>query len=344
MDIRNRIWLIFAIFLAAGLTFFKIPIASSQGISLVVAPMEGDLPAKDPNSSLWQEATAIEVPLSAQNVSKPRLLNPTVRTITARALHNDSQIAILVTWSDPTKDEQMVRVQDFRDAVAVQFPLAAGLPYFCMGQQDGDVNIWHWKADWQADMAIRQDVDSVYENMYVDPYSFAEAEEGEIAGVSDYTDPSYLPALDVGNLFAVAERTTSVEDLMAGGFGTLTAQSPESQNVQGYGAWEEGKWSVIFSRELSAEDRYDISFAPSQIHSIAFAVWDGANGERNGQKSTSQWVSLRLKSAPSLPAERPVQEELAEGVPLVFWIIVAASTIGFAGFIIYALRQPTKSE
>jgi hypothetical protein len=37
-----------------------------------------------------------------------------------------------------------------------------------------------------------------------------------------------------------------------------------------------------------------VTFVPGKTYSVAFAVWDGANNERNGQKSTSQWVNLNL--------------------------------------------------
>ncbi len=151
--------------LAAALTFFKVPLASSQGLTLITAEVAGDLPVTDPSSALWQKATAIEVPLSAQNVTRPMLLNTKVKSVTARALHNGSQIAILVEWADETMNDEMVRVQDFRDAVAVQFPLAEGQPFFCMGQQGGNVNIWHWKADWQADITSRNDMNTLYPNM-----------------------------------------------------------------------------------------------------------------------------------------------------------------------------------
>jgi DMSO reductase family type II enzyme heme b subunit len=73
-------------------------------------------------------------------------------------------------------------VQDFRDAAALQFPLTQGQPYFCMGQQGGNVNIWHWKADWQADILALQEMEwSATPDMYVDGYPFAPAEEGQIA-------------------------------------------------------------------------------------------------------------------------------------------------------------------
>ncbi len=300
----KRAHLIFLLILSlsAVLAFFKVPLASSQGLTLIARQVQGELPLSDPDSPLWQQATALEVPLSAQNVAKPLLLESKVRAITARLLHNQAQVAILVEWSDQTRDESTVRVQDFRDSVAVQFPLIEGQPFFCMGQQGGNVNIWHWKADWQADILARQDMENAYADMYVDQYPFANPPPGKLASAADYQDRNYLPALAAGNLFASEVRSTPVEDLVAGGFGSLTTQLPEFQNVQGFGAWADGGWRVIFSRDLSSQEVEDISFSPGKSYSISFAVWDGSNGERNGQKSTSQWVSLQFEGAPSAPA------------------------------------------
>ena len=95
---------------AVVLTFLKIPLASSQGVTLVAAQVSGALPATDPTDSLWQKATAVDVPLSAQNATPPMLLNTKVKSVTARALHNGSQLAILIEWADDTKNDEMVRV------------------------------------------------------------------------------------------------------------------------------------------------------------------------------------------------------------------------------------------
>ena len=295
---RIHILISLAFITSVFLTIFKAPLASSQGLTLFVTPLEGALPVDNPTSELWRQATAVEIPLSAQNITKPLSLETRVKSVTARALQNDTQIAILVEWADGTQNDSMVRPQDFRDAVALQFPLAEGQPFFCMGQLGGNVNLWHWKADWQHDLIARQDMDSQYPNMYVDYYPFADPEAGIQAGVADYQDANYVPALEAGNLFANPVHFSPVEDLVAGGFGTLTAQPAEGQNVSGYGEWVEGKWRVIFSRDLASAEADDVNFAPGKVYSMAFAVWDGANQERNGQKSTSQWVSLQLASAP----------------------------------------------
>jgi hypothetical protein len=299
---------------ALALTFFKIPVASSQGVTLVASLVEGDLPLNDPAAEAWQTAPPVEVPLSAQVVSKPFLLDSKIKSVTARALQNATQIAVMVEWADETQDDSTVAVQDFRDSAALQFPLVEGQPFFCMGQQGGNVNIWHWKADWQRDISARQEMEGEYPNMYVDYYPFTEAAEGAIAGVADYSDPNYLPAQAAGNLFASAARITPVEDLIAGGFGSLTAQPAEGQDVQGFGAWDKGQWRVIFSRALSAAQAQsasaqaeDIAFTPGKTFSVAFAVWDGSNGERNGQKSTSQWISLQLQAPAAGGAAAPAQ-------------------------------------
>jgi hypothetical protein len=252
-----------------------------------------------------------------------------------RALHNEAQIAFLVEWDDETQNDSMVRVQDFRDAVALQFPQVQGQPFFCMGMQGGNVNIWHWKADWQADIAAWQDMESQYPNMNVDQYPFA---QGDKPSPVDYQDANYLPALASNNLFAMP-RLSPVEDLVAGGFGTLTSEDASGQNVQGYGVWENNRWRVIFSRDLTSTEADDASFKPGQVYSVAFAAWDGANGERNGMKSTSQWTSLQLEGKAAAPAAREATEAAKVGglpVNLIMSIVIGVLVLLLiAGAIVY---------
>lgn len=311
---NRRSLLISGLILSAALvlTWLNAPPVSSQGITLAAVRVPGELPTADPDSDLWQKATALEVPLSAQAVARPMSLNARVKSVTVRALHNDTRIAFLIEWADETKNDSAVRVQDFRDAVAMQFPLIESQPFFCMGQPGGNVNIWHWKADWQADIAARQDMETLYPDMYVDEFPFADPAAGLQAGPATYLDPDYLPALASENLFASATFASPVEDLIAGGFDSLTAQPAAGQNVAGHGVWADGRWRVIFSRDLTSADSADVSFAPGKIHSVAFAAWDGANNERNGQKSTSQWVALQLESTapPARPATGSVSPTL----------------------------------
>jgi hypothetical protein len=318
---------------AVLLTFFKVPLASSQGLTLVAAQVANDLPANNPSSELWQKATALVVPLSAQTVTQPMLRETRVKSVNVRALHNAKQIAFLVEWDDSTKDDEAIRIQDFRDAAALQFPLAAGQPFFCMGMQGGNVNIWHWKADWQADILAWQDMQTLYPNMNVDYYPFA---QGDLPAPSDYQDTNYVPALAAKNLAAMP-RQSPVEDLVAGGFGSLTSEPASGQNVQGFGTWENNRWHVIFSRDLTSQEADDVSFTAGQVMSIAFAAWDGSNGERNGQKSTSQWVSLQFEGQPASPQAAPAAEEVAgRPVALIMAILISVLLVLIiAGTIVY---------
>ena len=332
MITRSRLATLAAIALVVILTLARVPLASSQGLTLVAAYIPGSLTASAVDSPIWTEAAAVPVPLSAQQVTLPQLTGASIQSVSVRALHNGSQLALLLEWADDTQDSQMIRVQDFRDAVAVQFPLAEGPPFFCMGQAGGDVNIWHWKADWQADIAARQDMETIYPDMHVDSYPFADPSLGVLAGPADYIDPNYLPALAAGNLFAIDSRASPVEDLVAGGFGTMACQPAEEQNVQGFGTWADGLWQVIFLRELASPETHDVVFSPDRVYPLAFAVWDGSNGERDGRKSTSQWISLQFeKPARARAPEAQLTSPAINREPYIFVLAPMAATAALIG-------------
>ena len=104
-----------------------------------------------------------------------------------------------------------------------------------------------------------------------------------------------MTAWGVENPMANPWRTTAIEDLNAVGFGTLTAQSPEGQNISGVGFWVEGKWRVVFVRQLNSADAFDAKFQPGAKVPIAFAVWDGSKGDRDGQKAVTTWYILQIE-------------------------------------------------
>jgi len=88
----------------------------------------------------------------------------------------------------------------------------------------------------------------------------------------------------------------SVENLAAAGFGTLTSQL--SQDVKGKGIWSKGKWRVVFSRVMTGGGEV-VGLAPGKVMPVAFAVWNGAINQRDGEKSVSTWAFLKI--------ERPTQ-------------------------------------
>ncbi len=254
----------------------------SEAGTVRVARVPGPLPA-DPEAPLWRRAALLRVPLRALWL-RPR----PVSEVRVAARHDGRTLGILLEWDDPVADESALGVQQFRDAAAVQFPVGSGglhgpghaEPSYVMGERDRPVNIWHWKADWQLDLARYRDREARFPRVVVDDAPFA----GE---------PLFLTARGVGNLAALGRRSP-VENLIAAGLGTVTAQLPEAQVVRGQGRWADGKWRVVMVRTLRTDSPLDVQFAPGENSAIAFAVWDGAQRDRDGQKAVSVWQRLAI--------------------------------------------------
>jgi mono/diheme cytochrome c family protein len=251
---------------------------------IVAKKISGTL-SDDPSAPIWNTATAVELPL----LNLWQRDNPPT-TIRVRALHDGRQLALMLEWSDSAADLLAIRKEDFRDAAAVQFalskdgrPIEKGAePFFAMGEKGKPVNIWQWKADWQQDAeGKRADVDTEHPAMHVDYYP--------------EKDALHRPAEKAGNLFATITRTTAAEDLNAEGFGTLKPQPASEQNVSARGVWANGKWRVVFARQLKSKDAGDAQFEAGQQIPVAFAVWDGQFRDRNGQKLVTDWYRLELE-------------------------------------------------
>src|SRR3990172_4215417 len=139
-----------AVVLAVALTVADRRLAASQTVTLVAGRSEEAIPLDDPSAGVWKRSVPIEVPLSAQRSVPP--MGGGTRTVTARALQDGTRLYICLEWSDDTRDLTTDRVTDFSDAAAIEYPVTPGeqVPPFCMGSTDAPVNIWQWKAAWQA--------------------------------------------------------------------------------------------------------------------------------------------------------------------------------------------------
>jgi hypothetical protein len=323
-DRRLRVVGAATLLLAVLLTMFGAPATSAQGQTLYVADAD-ELPLAEPWSSRWDRAPVIEVALSAQAVTVPATVVPSVGQLRVRALTDDRQLAVLVEWRDSTLDESVLRVEDFADAVALQFAQGAGIS-LCMGQQAGGLNIWHWKADWAADQRSFQDVADEHPNMPTD----ATLPRDQTTDGSPPPGPTgYLSGRDAGNLRSAAERPSSVEDLNAVGFGTLTPQLASGQNVAGTSEYRDGTWRVVMSRSLATEEPDDAVLRRDRRSVIAFAIWDGSQGDRDGQKSVSAWLSL------SFGAREP---GIFDIWPFLLLLVLVLGVIG--AMMVVGARQP----
>lgn len=112
----------------------------------------------DPTDPKWNGVEPSSFFLVPQLIAQERFFLPSNNSITARALYNEKEIAILLQWDDRTKsipgDEKSAEVAEgevFEDAVALQFPVTIPeemeKPYFGHGDSARPVNIWYWKGE-----------------------------------------------------------------------------------------------------------------------------------------------------------------------------------------------------
>jgi hypothetical protein len=233
------------------------------------------LPA-DPMDGFWDSIDPVRVPLN------PLWPEPDpIYAVAVTAVHDGRRIAILCQWRDAIANGAPVRVQDFQDAMALQFSLNGNTPFLGMGDASNPVNIWQWKADWQQEVqGQRRDMHDLYNSMHVDMYF--------------ETNALYRTAEAAGNVLAQRHKTP-VEDANARGFGTFTPQSLPHQNVTGKGVWHDGFWSVLFIRELRSKRGDDVRLVAGKPAPVAFAVWNGEQRDRNGRKLVSNWYQLVLE-------------------------------------------------
>ena len=239
-----------------------IPLVSSEGMIIRSHMVDSDLP-NAPEDPVWNTVSPMTLPLSGQVITRPVWPEPTARALVVRSVHNGTDIAFLLEWQDNTKNDRLTP-GTFRDGVAIGLPLGDAPAFFCMGQLDHYINIWHWKADWQSDIDRRA----------------ARTSEKKEGGVRTFE--------------VIPRRISSVEDLIGGGFSTLTTKEKQGR-VQGKAFWKDGVWHVVMRRPLvSEEQENEAKLVPGRVQTVSFAVWNGENKERNGQKAVAPWFLLSI--------------------------------------------------
>jgi len=249
---------------AAVLGWLGIPVVSSEGLFVRSYLIAGEVPSA-PEDPAWEKIPPLTLPLSGQVITRPVWPEPSAKALGVRSVHNGIEIAFLLEWQDNTKNDRLTP-GTFRDGVAIGLPLGEAPAFFCMGQLDHYINIWHWKADWQSDIDRRA------------------AKAAERKGESG----------EVRRFEVIPRRASSVEDLVGGGFSTLTSKQSQGR-VQGKAIWKDGVWRVVIRRPLASTDpENEARLEPGRLQAVAFAVWNGENKERNGQKAVAPWFQLSI--------------------------------------------------
>ncbi len=326
MTMSKRITVVALLALALGLVIqlIGVDLAYSQTMSVTVWAAEED-PGLDPDWSGWDAVPTARVDLIAQGVITPTG-GGSIPSVSVQTVHYDDELVVKISWRDATEDLSTAQTDLFSDAVAIQFPSSASssVPSICMGQADGSVNIWHWRADSQAGAPAVPDMGDGYVDIYPD------------------TSETYYPAAASDNPFSTS---AAVQSLLAGGFGTLTAA--DAQTVAALGAHDGDEWSVVLRRPFTGPGDGHPSFDVGTETDVAFATWNGSEGDRNGIKSVSEFIrfSVRPETAAEGFSTTPVPSTsstlpsgLVVGLFFGILVILVLAQFGLMGRLIKSLR------
>ena len=248
--------------------------------SVITAKRDANsLPATIPEQ-LW--ATAEQSPIIVTPLWWRRFPDPDLHVA---ALHDGTSLAIRLTWHDETRNDRMQKPDDFEDMAAIQLYRGAAEPFIGMGGAGQAVDAWLWRASWQQPPAAAA----------LDDYALDSPFFREWFKSKNVPLPDFLTARAAGNQNARGEPARSGSNLTAGGPGSMTYRPKTSQLVTATSTWKDGRWTVILRRPLVVKPDDGIALSAGDSCSIAFALWDGAARDRNGQKLVSIWHDLKLQ-------------------------------------------------
>jgi DMSO reductase family type II enzyme heme b subunit len=168
---KTVVFALIAAFLVGG-------IVSANAATIKAIKVQGEIPL-DPTDPFWSPTygpTAgkhVTIEMDPQMITNPMWPNPSTKWVRVKAANNGKEIAVMLTWLDPTRNDIMVRSQQYKDQAAIMFPVnqAGEEPPFTMGGDGERVNIWQWKATWNKEGAGAsgntgmQDMEDEYKNM-----------------------------------------------------------------------------------------------------------------------------------------------------------------------------------
>ncbi len=200
--------------------------------------------------------------------------------VAMKAIHSGEKVAIQLSWEDKVANLENAP-DSFRDAAAIMFPIkiASYNPSPLMGAKGEPVTVWQWRADWQAETEGKrklEDRQPLTEGVWISPVD--KLLKGRFPG---------KPSPDA-----------TMAEYIAEGFSTLTRQ--DHQDTKARGVYENGRWTVVFLRDIKRNDLSDAEFVAGKQTYMNLAIWDGNEGDVDGMKSIAlSWIPLIFDPVPA---------------------------------------------
>src|SRR3989338_4681487 len=267
---------------------------------LIAKYVKEDLSKLNLEALFWKEVTPETIQLIAQPMVAPRPQKTLTEKLWVQVVHNGEWMAFRFKWKDKEKSEAGP-LGKFSDAVAIQFPVKEKeVPPIFMGAKDSPVHILHWRAQYQKDKEKGfQTMKDIYPNMNMDmyPLEFANqySHDEMLKKITEEQREVFVSGKSAGNPQSF-QKIKGVDEMMAEGFGSSSVI--ENTRAEAQGIWQkkgkEGEWVVQISRPLALEGGSILKAGQKSF--MAFAVWQGGEGELGCRKSvTMTWVPLIIE-------------------------------------------------
>ena len=175
---------------------FGVFVSSAGAATIQALKVQGDI-STDPTDPFWSnygptKGKHVVIDLDPQMITNPMWPNPSTKWVNVKAATNGREIAVRLSWTDPTRNDVMVQSQQYKDQAAIMFPVNQGgeEPPFTMGGDGERVNIWQWKATWDKEGAGSAgnggmaDMEDQYGNMAMGSGSYYMYEpNGKLSGI-----------------------------------------------------------------------------------------------------------------------------------------------------------------
>lgn len=280
-------------------------VAAVTGEELILRRVD-EVPTS-PAAPVWGTA-----PVQTKGLDPQQMVPPfgggSIDEVQVQAMTDGDRVAFRLSWEDPTRDADTSEPDRYSDAAAIL--LHGGMqPPITMGGVGTPVNIWYWRAAWQARVPLG------HGSMYTYPHPDNGTRPGTQAGNPMSTPP------DGG-----------AQSLYAEGFGSLSIASV--QNVHTEGGWTGDGWQVVFWRSRSAGGPHDADFQAAETMFVTVAVWDGSAGDVDGQKNIAFQFSTVETGGQAPPSQPPLPELGTRELVGLGGLAILAGMLAFAAWAI----------
>ena len=248
----------------------------------------------------FESAPVAHFPIVGQIMEPGRAFQPAATSVEVQAVYDAESIALLVRWHDmgPQQAGQngpSLPVPPEEEALAPGPGAAAGSGGSSTGSVFGDEEVA--PADPFGDEEVTP----------VDP--FAEPEAAPAGQPSEFSDavsiqiPSQVPtgARKPHFIFGDVQNPVDLwffdlarsEPFQFTGRGSADIAPNDTGDLTGVASYDQGEWSVIFTRPLRATS--GAPFSPGEFMPVAFSVWDGLSRERGNRRGLTVWYSLYVE-------------------------------------------------